>query len=319
MSPELDYSRIPDVPASVYVAPLRKPAGLGEDWLEPAQRTYSAAEHGLWDELYARQMQLMPGHACREYMHGLERLDLGRGGVPDFNSISEELQSLTGWTVVPVPMLVPDHVFYYHLANRRFPAGNFIRTREHFGYIQEPDVFHDVFGHVPLLTDPVFAQYMEAYGRAGWKALKYNRLKALSALYWYTVEFGLILEGDDLRIYGAGILSGPTETVFSLASPSPNRVHLNVDRVMRTDYTISDLQATYFVIESFSELFHLTEQRGFEPIYETLAPAFQYAKTAALDTDHIYHRGTQEYECRGGRASVASVSGLQVAQDRRLL
>jgi phenylalanine-4-hydroxylase len=302
-SQPVDYSRIPALSASVYVAPLRKPAGLGDDWLEPAQRKYGAAEHRIWDELYARQIELMPGHACSEFMRGVERLDLGRGGVPDFAQMSEELQGLTGWSVVPVPMLIPDHVFYYHLANRRFPAGNFIRSREQFDYIQEPDVFHDVFGHVPLLTDPIYASYMEAYGRAGWKALKYNRLKALSALYWYTVEFGLILEGDQLRIYGAGILSGPAETVFALQGQSPNRIHLNVDRVMRTDYTISDLQATYFVIESFRELFHLTEQRGFEPIYESLAPAFQYAKTAALDTDHIYHRGTQEYELRGGRGS----------------
>ncbi|MFM7395544.1 MAG: phenylalanine 4-monooxygenase [Gammaproteobacteria bacterium] len=300
------YDVIPDVPASVYVAPLKRPAGLSEDWLEPAQRRYSADEHRIWDALYERQMKLMPGRACREFMFGLDRLNLHRGGVPDFNEISEELRGLTGWSVVPVPMLIPDHVFYYHLANRRFPAGNFIRTREQFDYIQEPDVFHDVFGHVPLLTDPVFANYMEAYGRAGWKALKYNRLKALSALYWYTVEFGLTLEEGAMRIYGAGILSGPTETVYALDSPSPNRIHLNVDRVMRTDYTISDLQTTYFVIESFRELFHMTEQRGFEPIYESLAPAFQYAKTAALDTDHIYHRGTQEYELRGGRGSGAS-------------
>ena len=300
-----DYSRIPDMPASVFVAPLKKPSGLGDDWLEPAQRKYGLEEHRIWDELYQRQIGLMPGHACREFMRGLERLNLGRGGVPDFSEMSEELRSLTGWSVVPVPMLIPDHVFYYHLANRRFPAGNFIRSRAQFDYIQEPDVFHDVFGHVPLLTDPIFASYMQAYGRAGWKALKYNRLKALSALYWYTVEFGLILEDEQLRIYGAGILSGPTETVFSIEGRSPNRIHLNVDRVMRTDYTISDLQATYFVIESFRELFHLTEQRGFEPIYESLAPAFQYAKTAALDTDHVYHRGTQEYELRGGRGSGA--------------
>jgi phenylalanine-4-hydroxylase len=304
-APSFDYSRIPAMPASVFVAPLRKPGGLGDDWLEPAQRKYGPDEHRTWDDLYQRQIGLMPGHACREFMRGLERLDLGRGGVPDFDEMNEELRSLTGWSVVPVPMLIPDHVFYYHLANRRFPAGNFIRSREQFDYIQEPDVFHDVFGHVPLLTDPIFASYMEAYGRAGWKALKYNRLKALSALYWYTVEFGLILEDDQLRIYGAGILSGPTETVFSVEGRSPNRIHLNVDRVMRTDYTISDLQATYFVIESFRELFHLTEQRGFEPIYESLAPAFQYAKTAALDTDHVYHRGTQEYELRGGRGSGA--------------
>jgi phenylalanine-4-hydroxylase len=301
-----DYRVIPELPASVYVAPLHRPAGLREDWLEPVQRRYSHDEHRIWDDLYERQMKLIPGRGCKEFMFGLDRLDLHRGGVPNFNEISEELRGLTGWSVVPVPMLIPDHVFYFHLANRRFPAGNFIRSREQFDYIQEPDVFHDVFGHVPLLTDPVFASYMEAYGRAGWKALKYNRLKALSALYWYTVEFGLILEEGQMRIYGAGILSGPAETVYSLESQSPNRIHLNVDRVMRTDYTISDLQASYFVIESFRELFHMTEQRGFEPIYEALAPGFQYAKTAALDTDHIYHRGTQEYELRGGRGSGAS-------------
>ncbi|MGA0027276.1 MAG: phenylalanine 4-monooxygenase, partial [Steroidobacteraceae bacterium] len=205
-----DYTRIPPLPDSVFVAPLRKPDGLGADWLEGAQRRYTAEEHRIWDELYERQMKLVAGRACGEFLHGLDRLDLHRGGVPDFDQLSEELRGLTGWTVVPVPMLIPDHVFYYHLANRRFPAGNFIRTREQLAYIQEPDVFHDVFGHVPLLTDPVFADYMEAYGRAGWKALKYNRLKALSALYWYTVEFGLIIEAGQLRIYGAGILSGPT-------------------------------------------------------------------------------------------------------------
>jgi len=170
-------------------------------------------------------------------------------------------------------------------------------------YIEEPDVFHDVFGHVPLLTDPVFADYMQAFGRAGWKALQYNRLKALSALYWYTVEFGLVLESNALKIYGAGILSGATETVFSVESVSPHRVHLCVDRVMRTDYTISDLQSCYFVVDSFKELYQMTEQRGFEPIYETLAAGFQYAQTALLDTDHVYQRGTQEYFLRGGRAS----------------
>lgn len=300
-----DYSRIPVLPESVYVAPLVKPATLGEDWLESRQRDYSRDQHALWDELYARQMALLPGRACDAFLRGLERLELGRGGIPEFAALNSRLQALTGWTVVPVPMLIPDPVFFFHLANRRFPAGNFLRTRAQFDYIQEPDVFHDVFGHVPLLTDPVFADYMAAYGRAGWKALRYNRLKALAALYWYTVEFGLLREAGGLRIYGAGILSGPTETAYALEANSPHRIHLNVDRVMRTDYTISDLQATYFVVESFAELFHMTEQRGFEPIYESLAPGFVYAKTAALDTDHIYHRGTQEYELRGGRGSAA--------------
>ncbi|MFM8518391.1 MAG: phenylalanine 4-monooxygenase [Nevskiaceae bacterium] len=304
----VDYTCIPALPAEVFVAPLRKPAQLGADWLEPSQRDYSADEHRLWDELFARQMRLLPGRACREFMRGIERLELGRGGVPELAAINPRLRALTGWEVVPVPMLIPDHVFFYHLANRRFPAGNFLRTREQFDYIEEPDVFHDVFGHVPLLTDPTFARYLEAYGRAGWKALRYNRLKALSALYWYTVEFGLTLEEGEFRAYGAGILSGPTETVFALESVSPHRIDLSVDRVMRTDYAISDLQASYFVIESFAELFHLTEQRGFEPIYESLAPGFVYAKSATLDTDHIYHRGTQEYHLRGGRGSGAAVT-----------
>lgn len=300
-----DYQTIPAAGPEVFVAPLKKPDHVGNDWLEPEQRQYTRAEHDVWDALYARQSDLLPGRACREFMQGLQRLELGRGGVPQLSAINEVLLPLTGWQVVPVPMLIPDAVFFFHLANRRFPAGNFLRSREQFDYIQEPDVFHDVFGHVPLLTDPIFANYMQAYGRAGWKALKFNRLQALSALYWYTVEFGLIREAEGLRIYGAGILSGPIETRFALESRSPHRIHLNVDRVMRTDYTISDLQTTYFVIESFAELFHMTEQRGFEPIYESLAPGFVYAKTAALDTDHIYHRGTQEYALRGGRASNA--------------
>lgn len=300
-----DYSRIPALPPEVFVAPLRKPAGLGEDWLEPAQRDYSAAEHRIWDELYARQMALLPGRACREFMQGLERLDLGRGGIPELGALNEKLRALTGWTVVPVPMLIPDQVFFYHLANRRFPAGNFIRTREQFDYIQEPDVFHDVFGHVPLLTDPVFAEYLAAYGRAGWKALRYNRLKALSALYWYTVEFGLIREADGIKAYGAGILSGPLEAVFSVEAQSPNRVHLEVDRVMRTDYVISDMQPTYFVIDSFEELFRKTVERNFDDLYRALTPGFTYSNQAVLGGDKVYHLGTQEYANRGGKGSGA--------------
>jgi phenylalanine-4-hydroxylase len=202
-------------------------------------------------------------------------------------------------------MLIPDHVFFWHLANRRFPAGNFIRSRESFDYIEEPDVFHDVFGHVPLLADPIYADYMQEYGRAGWKAMRYNRLKSLGALYWYTVEFGLIMEGDDLRAYGAGILSGPTEAVFALEAKSPNRIFLNVDRVMRTDYVIDDLQPTYFVIESLDDLYHQTVDRDFDRLYRSLNPGFTYANTAVIDVDNVLHRGTQEYFLRGGRASGA--------------
>jgi phenylalanine-4-hydroxylase len=196
-------------------------------------------------------------------------------------------------------------VFFWHLANRRFPAGNFIRSRANFDYIQEPDVFHDVFGHVPLLTDPVFADYMHEYGKAGWKAMRYNRLKALGALYWYTVEFGLIQEPGGLRIYGAGILSGPREAVFALEGRSPNRIMLNVDRVMRTDYVIDDLQPTYFVIESFADLYHQTVERDFDRLYRSLGAGFTYANSAVIDVDDVLHRGTQEYHLRGGRGSEA--------------
>ena len=304
--PDTDFTMLPEMADDVFTAPLKKPDHLGEDWLEPKQAVYDSEQNAIWDDLFARQMNVLPGRAASAFMRGTEKLDLGRGGVPDFDRITEELDTLTGWSVVPVPMLIPDHVFFWHLANRRFPAGNFIRTRETFEYIQEPDVFHDVFGHVPMLTDPTYADYMQEYGKAGWKAMKYNRLKALGALYWYTVEFGLIQEGpDDIRAYGAGILSGPTEARFAVEAKSPNRIMLNVDRVMRTDYVISDLQPTYFVIESFEDLFRQTVERDFDRLYKNLSPAFTYANSAVIDVDYVVNRGTQEYLLRGGRGSGA--------------
>ena len=304
--PEEDFTSLPDLPADVFTAPLRKPAHVGEDWLEPAQAQYSSDEDAIWNDLFARQMDVLPGRAASAFMAGLQKLNLNRGGVPEFGKLSEDLSALTGWSVVPVPMLIPDHVFFWHLANRRFPAGNFIRTRETFDYIQEPDVFHDVFGHVPMLTDPVYADYMQEYGRAGWKAMRYNRLKALGALYWYTVEFGLIEEAGGIKAYGAGILSGPTEVVYATEAQSPNRIMLNVDRVMRTDYVIDDLQPTYFVIESFEDLYRQTVERDFDRLYRSLSPSFTYANSAVIDLDNVVHRGTQEYLLRGGRGSGAS-------------
>ena len=304
-SAEGDFTALPEPQPGVFTAPLQRPAQVGADWLEPAQRAYSSDEDAIWNDLFERQMDVLPGRACGAHFAGLQKLHLDRRGVPEFARLSERLAALTGWSVVPVPMLIPDHVFFWHLANRRFPAGNFIRTRETFDYIEEPDVFHDVFGHVPLLTDPVFADYMQEYGKAGWKAMRYNRLKALGALYWYTVEFGLIEEAGELRIYGAGILSGPREAVFALEGRSPNRIMLSVDRVMRTDYVIDDLQPTYFVIESFADLYHQTVERDFDRLYRSLNPGFTYAKSAVIDVDDVLHRGTQEYHLRGGRGSGA--------------
>ena len=304
--PAHDFTRLPEMPADVFTAPLKKPDHVGDDWLEPKQTVYDSEDDAIWNDLFKRQMEMLPGRAATAFMEGTEKLDLGRGGVPEFGKLSEELDKLTGWSVVPVPMLIPDHVFFWHLANRRFPAGNFIRTRETFDYIQEPDVFHDVFGHVPMLTDPVYADYMQEYGKAGWKAMRYNRLKALGSLYWYTVEFGLIEEKPgDIRAYGAGILSGPTEVVYSVEAESPNRIMLNVDRVMRTDYVISDLQPTYFVIPSFEDLYRQTVERDFDKLYKSLGPGFTYANTAVIDVDYVVNRGTLEYTLRGGRGSGA--------------
>ncbi|MFW2349100.1 phenylalanine 4-monooxygenase [Qipengyuania sp.] len=304
--PEQDFSRLPELDEAVFTAPLKKPAHVGHDWLEPKQAEYSSEDDAIWNDLFARQMGVLPGRAATAFMAGLDKLNLDRGGVPEFGKLSEDLDALTGWSVVPVPMLIPDHVFFWHLANRRFPAGNFIRTRETFDYIQEPDVFHDVFGHVPMLTDPVYADYMQEYGRAGWKAMRYNRLKALGSLYWYTVEFGLLQEAPgDVRAYGAGILSGPTEVVYAVEAESPNRIMLNVDRVMRTDYVISDLQPTYFVIESFEDLYRQTVERDFDKLYRNLGPGFTYANTAVIDVDYVVNRGTLEYTLRGGRGSGA--------------
>ena len=263
--------------------------------IEQRWERYTDDEHARWQALYARQMKVLPGRVCREFMDGLERLDLGAGGIPDLARLNPRLRDLTGWEVVQVPHLVPDAVFFEHLANRRFPAGRFIRPRAQMDYIQEPDIFHDVFGHVPLLAQPVFADYMEAYGRGGQRAAELGRLHNLARLYWYTVEFGLMKTPDGFVNYGAGIVSSPTETVFAVEDPSPNRIGFDLERVMLTDYRIDDFQQTYFVIDSFAQLFEAT-QRDFGPIYQRLMDAdAAHPVDTVLDDDRVHHRGTQTY------------------------
>jgi phenylalanine-4-hydroxylase len=256
---------------------------------------YTADEHAVWDFLYRRQRDILSNRADPVMLQGLEALDLNRGGIPNFAVINEELKRRTGFTVVAVPGLVPDEVFFTHLANRRFPAGQFIRGRHQLDYLQEPDIFHDVFGHVPLLTNPVFADYMEAYGKGGLRAMKFGRLKNLAALYWYTVEFGLIETPKGVRIYGAGISSSKDESIFSLDDPSPNRLRFDLERVMRTEYRIDDFQQTYFVIRSYDELFRATVDTDFAPLYERLADGASYKPETVLPSDGVIHRGTQAY------------------------
>ena len=256
---------------------------------------YSESEHAIWRMLFEHQVETLRDRSCREFLDGLQNLGLVSDKIPHFCRLSDQLERLTGWRVVAVPSLVPDDVFFDHLANRRFPAGQFIRRPEQLDYIEEPDVFHDVFGHVPMLAHPVFADYMQAYGKGGQRALaEFGALKNLARLYWYTVEFGLVDTPQGLRIYGSGIVSSRAESIYALESASPNRVVFNLERVMRTKYRIDDFQETYFVIPSFDELFAET-YKDFKAIYARLADAPDCAPGDVLSEDHVLWRGTHSY------------------------
>ncbi|HEX8470891.1 MAG TPA: phenylalanine 4-monooxygenase [Brevundimonas sp.] len=277
------------------------PPGAAADWtISQNWRAYTEVEHDTWDTLYARQMSILPGRASDAFLNGLKALDLNTGGIPDFAVINPKLQALTGWTVHCVPGLVPDDVFFDHLANRRFVSGQFIRKPDQLDYLQEPDIFHDVFGHVPMLTDPDFADYMQAYGKGGQRAASLGMLPQLARLYWYTVEFGLMQSPKGLRIYGAGIVSSATESVFALDDASPNRIGFDLERVMRTLYRIDDFQQVYFVIPSIEALRDVT-LKDFGPVYEALRGQGDIAVDAILPDDRVLTRGSQSYAARGGR------------------
>jgi len=256
---------------------------------------YTADEHAVWRTLFERQAQVLPGRACPEFLDGLKKLSLVSDRIPDFERLSDDLEKATGWRVVAVPSLVPDETFFDHLANRRFPAGQFIRATNQLDYLEEPDVFHDVFGHVPMLAHPVFADYLQAYGKGGQRALKeFGALKNLARLYWYTVEFGLVEKAEGLRIYGSGIVSSRTESIYAVESPSPNRIGFDLERVMRTEYRIDDFQESYFVIRSFDELFAET-YKDFAAIYKRLETGPTYKPGDVLASDFVHHRGTHTY------------------------
>ena len=277
----------------VYDSP---PTHANADWTIPQNwNVFSADEHAMWDHLFARQSAMLPGRAADAFLRGMDVLKLSKPGIPDYHELNARLTAASGWQVVAVPGLVPDAVFFDHLANRRFPAGNFIRTPDQLDYLQEPDVFHDVFGHVPMLADPVFADYMVAYGQGGLRSLGFNSLDHLARLYWYTVEFGLIREGGELRIYGAGIVSSYAESVFALDDPSPNRIGFDLTRVMRTEYRIDDFQQNYFVIPSLDELLKVTVETDFAPLYRQLESQPDIAVADILPGDEIITRGTQNY------------------------
>ena len=277
----------------------RPPEGANADWTIPQHwDRYTAEDHATWDTLFARQAKLLPGSASNAWLKGLDVLKLDKPGIPDFEALSDRLMALTGWQVVAVPGLVPDDVFFDHMANRRFVAGNFIRRPDQLDYLQEPDVFHDVFGHVPMLADPVFADYLAAYGRGGQRALGLDALRYLGRLYWYTVEFGLVAEPEGLRIYGAGIVSSFSESRFALEDASPNRIAFDMARVMRTAYRIDDFQQNYFVIPSFEELLRQTVETDFAPLYAAMKAQEDIPVAEIVPGDQVLTHGTQDYARR---------------------
>ena len=263
--------------------------------VEQPWASYTKTDHEVWDTLYRRQRELLPAYACQAFLDGLDTFGMGEGGIPRFDDLNEVLGKATGWTIVAVEGVLPDEVFFDHLANRRFPVSWWIRKPEQLDYLSEPDLFHDLFGHVPLLLNPVFADYMQAYGKGGMKAhaIGPEALMNLTRLYWYTVEFGLIRTDAGLRIYGAGIVSSKGESIYSIDSKAPNRIGFDLERVMNTRYRIDTFQQTYFVIDDFQQLFDATGP-DFTPIYARLADGMPVSAADVLPGDKVFQIGTRE-------------------------
>ncbi len=270
--------------------PVYTTAVVEQPWAD-----YKAEDHATWGTLYQRQRELLVGRASDEFLQAQDEMGMSPHAIPRFDQLNEVLGAVTGWTLIGVEGLLPELDFFEHLANRRFPVTWWIRRPDQIDYIAEPDLFHDLFGHVPLLMNPLFADYMQAYGRGGVKAhgIGAEALANLTRLYWYTVEFGLINTPKGLRIYGAGIVSSKGESLYSLKSPAPNRLGFDLQRIMRTRYRIDTFQKTYFVIDSYAQLIEATGP-DFTPLYALLAEQDAVPAGQVLESDHVFTRGTGE-------------------------
>ena len=263
---------------------------INQDW-----ERYTAEDHAIWRTLFERQQRILKGRVCQEYLDGLEALGISAEGVPNFDRMNARLRRLTGWEVVAVPGLIPSRPFFQMLANRQFPAGTFIRSREQLDYLEEPDIFHDVFGHVPLLTNSAYADYMNEYGRIGLAAVERGGVKFLARLNWYTIEFGLIRKPEGIQIYGAGIVSSFGEAKYVVDDPSANQLAFSLERVLRTGYYIDDFQASYFVIDRFEDLFNLLSVMDFPSTFEQFRTLPPYTPFEILPQDVVIRKGTGQY------------------------
>jgi phenylalanine-4-hydroxylase len=241
--------------------------------------SYTPQEHALYRRLFERQSKLVPRYACPEWIEAIADLDAANE-IPDFDKTSRKLRKATGWDIVAVPGLIPDDAFFTHLANRRFPVTVWLRKPEEFDYIVEPDVFHDFFGHVPLLFDRTYADHLYEYGKGGLKAMRLDAIQMLARLYWYTIEFGLVRTKSGPRAYGAGLLSSGGELAYCVDDPKPHRLPFDLERVMRTEYRIDRYQDSYFVIDSFEHLMRQTAP-DFTPIYARIRELPAFAADAA--------------------------------------
>jgi phenylalanine-4-hydroxylase len=263
----------------------------GDYTVEQDYQAYSAAEHAVWRTLYARQHALLGRYGAPEIAAGLASLGIDRERIPRFSSVNALLAAATGWRIVAVPGLIPEEQFFAHLAGRQFPVSVWIREPHELDYLAEPDLFHDFFGHVPLLANPVFARFMQAYGEAGPKARAHGAVALLARVYWYTVEFGLLRTASGLRAFGAGILSSQGETVHAIDSAQPHRIGFQLERVMRTDYRIDSFQRLYFVIDSYEQLFHAGYGTDFGPLYDRVAALPAIAPEQLQAGDEVLSRG----------------------------
>ena len=249
--------------------PKASPGGANTDWSVPQNwEQFTASDHERWSHFAAKQAKALEGLASATFLEGVRALELDQMGVPEFASWNERLRSLTGWEVVAVPGVIPNEPFFEMLAARKFPVANFLRQGPSFDYSDEPDMFHDVFGHMPMFIDPTFGEFMTAYGRAGIRAERLGMSDWLGRLYLHTVEFGLIKESGELRAYGAGLMSSLAETRHALTSDTPRRLKFDLPRLMRTDWPFDEFQPTYFVIESFEALLEEMETTSLKHVYE---------------------------------------------------
>ncbi|MCB9029917.1 MAG: phenylalanine 4-monooxygenase [Deltaproteobacteria bacterium] len=279
----------------------KKPVNYKDLIIDQNWNDYTNVQHETWKMLYERQIEILEPRICVEYLDGLKLLDISPDKIPDFNEVNERLRAATGWEVVATKGLIKSKAFFDMLRNKKFPSGTFIRAREELDYLEEPDIFHDVFGHIPLLTNPSYAAYMYEYGKGGERALEFKTTKHLARLNWWTIEFGLIARDGKAKIYGAGLASSFGEAKYCLDDPSAHHIHFDLERCMRTKVYISDYQASYFVIDSFDDLFNQAVNTDFSPMYKAFKGLEGYIPVEELlpfelyPGDQVLRKGTLDY------------------------